>query len=107
MALIQGFSMTGEGTGTGGSNINLDDESRIISQGNNSYSGNNTFTALGTGMTDSAITIDGGGRIYLGNSLTGSSGTAGQILAINAAGTAMEWSSTAAGTQYLQSVLNN
>lgn len=107
VALMQGFSMTGDGTGTGGSNINLDDESRIISQGNNSYSGNNTFTALGTGMTDSAITIDVGSRIYLGNSLTGSSGTAGQILAINAAGTAMEWSSTAAGTQDLQSVLNN
>jgi len=107
VALMQGFSMTGDGTGTGGSNINLDDESRIISQGNNSFSGNNQFSGLGTGQTDSAITIDVGSRIYLGDNLTGSSGTAGQVLAINAAGTSMEWSSTAAGTQDLQSVLNN
>tara|TARA_R100000900_G_scaffold46905_2_gene37670 strand:+ start:967 stop:7857 length:6891 start_codon:yes stop_codon:yes gene_type:complete len=107
VALMQGFSMTGDGTGTGGSNINLDDESRIISQGNNSFSGNNQFQGLGTGQTDSAITIDVGSRIYLGDNLTGSSGTAGQVLAINTAGTSMEWSSTAAGTQDLQSVLNN
>jgi len=107
VALMQGFSMTGDGTGTGGSNINLDVESRIISQGNNSFNGNNQFAGLGTGQTDAAITIDTGSRIYLGNNVTGSSGTAGQVLAINAAGNAMEWSSTAAGTQDLQSVLNN
>ena len=87
--------------------VTFDANSGISSQGSNSFSGHSIYTGLGVTQTDAAISIDLGSRIYLGNNLTGSVGTAGQLLAINAAGTGMEWSSTAAGTQDLQSVLNN
>ena len=87
--------------------VTFDANSGITSQGNNSFSGHNIYTGLGSGQTDAAISIDLGSRIYLGNNITGSAGTAGQVFAINAAGTGMEWSSTATGNQDLQSVLNN
>tara|TARA_R110002012_G_scaffold279242_5_gene467217 strand:- start:5901 stop:13214 length:7314 start_codon:yes stop_codon:yes gene_type:complete len=87
--------------------VTFDANSGISSQGSNSFSGHSIYTGLGITQTDAAISIDLGSRIYLGNNTTGSVGTAGQVFAINAAGTGMEWSSTAAGQQDLQSVLNN
>ena len=101
------IGITFDGTASSPSQTLFKQHAKIISQGSNTFSGNNQFQGLGVGVDDAAITIDSGSRIYLGDSLTGSSGTAGQILAINSSGTGMEWSSTAAGTQDLQSVLNN
>jgi hypothetical protein len=108
--LTQGNTTTSLGidfTGTAllPTSVTLDANSKIISQGNNSFTGSNLFNGVGNTYSTASVVLDA--QVWAGNSTTGSVGTAGDILTVASNGTSLEWSSTAAGTQDLQSVLNN
>jgi len=108
--LTQGNTTTSLGidfTGTAllPTSVTLDANSKIISQGNNSFTGSNLFNGVGNTYSTASVVLDA--QVWAGNSTTGGVGTAGDILTVASNGTSLEWSSTAAGTQDLQSVLNN
>ena len=82
---------------TVGSTLTLDNASNIVSAGDNSFTGTNTFSANGTLVTTAGVVLSG--SLWDG----ASTGTAGQVLTSTATG--VSWAAASIGTQDLQSVL--
>tara|TARA_R100000278_G_scaffold28063_2_gene25453 strand:- start:8761 stop:10815 length:2055 start_codon:yes stop_codon:yes gene_type:complete len=89
----QNVTLTGTGLWTFDTNVS------ITSAGTNTWSGNNVFSAAGNLSTTAGIALTG--SLYDG----ASTGTAGQVLTSTATG--VSWAAPSAGTQDLQSVLDN
>ena len=82
---------------TVGSTLTLDNASNIVSAGDNSFTGTNTFSANGALVTTAGVVLSG--SLWDG----ASTGTAGQVLTSTATG--VSWAAASIGTQDLQSVL--
>ena len=82
---------------TATSPLTLDTTSNIVSAGDNTFTGTNTFSANGNLVTTAGVVLSG--SLWDG----ASTGTAGQVLTSTATG--VSWAAASVGTQDLQSVL--
>jgi hypothetical protein len=87
------------------SELNLDSDSDIVSAGNNTFSGANSFTGTGLSSTTSGIHI--GGSMTLGVSGVGLNGQVLTCIIDPVTGAQTVGWASAGGSQTLQSVLNN
>jgi hypothetical protein len=84
---------------TAGSALTLDGTSNIVSAGDNSFTGTNTFSANGTLITTAGVVLSG--SLWDG----ANTGTSGQVLTSTSTGVAWADAGATANTQNLQSVL--